>query len=168
MLWLLLHTLQLCRHLLVTAVPRGPTPRPDVIGNFLSVLQAAVEGAAGPEGGAGEAGGRQPEALSGEGAADVQTAPPRLMSQHAPARHAAGAGAQMIWSHDAHRDSRFGCLKQFTRSHDLGPLQLPVARLWCPPEGSRQQNIQTGSSVNKLCEASDWRGRGHVDLPPTF
>lgn len=58
-------------------------------------FQAAVKGAAGPEGGAGEAGGHQPEALSGERAADVQAETPRLVSDHPPARHGAGARAQM-------------------------------------------------------------------------
>lgn len=148
----MLHTLQRCRHLLVTAVPHSPAPRPDVIGNFLSVLQAAVEGAAGPEGGAGEAGGRQPEALPGEGAADVQTAPPRLVSQHAPTRHAAGAGAQMIRSHDAHRDSRFDCLKQFTRS--LGAASPPSDRTVVPPGGQQAaehpNRIQCEQTVRSL------------------
>lgn len=45
-------------------------------------MQASVPGAAGPEGGAGEAGGAQPQPVPGEGAADVQAAAQGLVSDH--------------------------------------------------------------------------------------
>lgn len=62
---------------------------------FVFAFQAVVKGAAGPAGGAGEAGCGEPEAFSGEGAADVQAAAQRLMLDHPPARHGAGDHAQM-------------------------------------------------------------------------
>lgn len=59
------------------------------------VCQGLIEGAAGHEGGAGEAAGDQPEAFSGKRAADVQTETQRLVSNHPPARHAAGDHTQL-------------------------------------------------------------------------
>lgn len=59
------------------------------------VLQAVVEGAAGPQGGTGEAGGHEPEAFSGKRAADVQTEAQGLVSDHPPAGHGAGDRAEM-------------------------------------------------------------------------
>lgn len=57
------------------------------------MCQAGVQGAAGAAGGAAEPAAPQPEALPGEGAAALQAA--ALLSQHAPGRHAARAGAQV-------------------------------------------------------------------------
>lgn len=62
---------------------------------FLFVSQATIEGAAGPEGGAGEAGRSKPEAFSGKRAADVQAETQRLVSDHPPGRHDAGDLTQM-------------------------------------------------------------------------
>lgn len=59
------------------------------------VSQAAIERAAGDEGGAGEAGVGQPEAFSGKRAADVQTETQRLVSHHPPAGHDAGDRPQV-------------------------------------------------------------------------
>lgn len=53
------------------------------------VSQTVVQRTAGPEGGAGEAGGREPDAFSGKGAADVQAAPPRLVLEPPPAQRGA-------------------------------------------------------------------------------
>lgn len=72
------------------------SPDPDEQSPLFSVSQAVIKGAAGPEGGAGEAGSSQPEAFSGKRAADVQTETQRLVSDHPAAHHGAGARTQMI------------------------------------------------------------------------
>ncbi|XP_039899059.1 coiled-coil domain-containing protein 69 isoform X3 [Simochromis diagramma] len=56
---------------------------------------AAIEGAARPEGGAGEAGSIQPEAFSGKRAADVQVETQGLVPAHPPAHRDAGGHAKM-------------------------------------------------------------------------
>ncbi|XP_026040436.1 coiled-coil domain-containing protein 69 isoform X2 [Astatotilapia calliptera] len=56
---------------------------------------AAIEGAARPEGGAGEAGSIQPEAFSGKRAADVQAETQGLVPAHPPAHRDAGGHAKM-------------------------------------------------------------------------
>uniref|UniRef100_A0A4W6CQE7 Coiled-coil domain containing 69 n=1 Tax=Lates calcarifer TaxID=8187 RepID=A0A4W6CQE7_LATCA len=56
---------------------------------------AIIEGAAGHEGGAGEAGSHKPESFSGKRAADVQTETQRLVSDHPPADHGAGDRTEM-------------------------------------------------------------------------